>query len=60
MDSEIFIVEFEMDDQENIGRKVPSLFYWEGAVKVMDRDEMSVGKGYVELTGYGNGSRPGL
>ena len=60
VDDETFIIEPEMDDQENRGRKVPSLFYWEGAVKVMDRDEISVGKGYVELTGYGNGSRPGL
>ncbi|MDP6042400.1 MAG: lipocalin-like domain-containing protein [Candidatus Latescibacteria bacterium] len=60
VDGKIFIIESEMDDQENIGRKVLSLFYWEGAVKVMDRNEISVGKGYVELTGYGNGRRPGI
>jgi predicted secreted hydrolase len=45
-----------MRDQENRGR---SLYYWEGAVDV-EFAGRRVGRGYVELTGYGDGNRPPL
>jgi predicted secreted hydrolase len=45
-------------DQENVGRLSGGVYYWEGAVAVYDEDGESVGSGYVELTGYGEGSRP--
>ena len=37
-------------------RIVPGLFYWEGSVSLTG--EGLRGRGYVELTGYGEGSRP--
>jgi predicted secreted hydrolase len=46
--------------QENISRLVPNLFYWEGSVTVTDPDRRRVGRGYVELTGYGTGIRPAI
>ena len=49
----------EADDQENRSRLIDGLYYWEGAVKVLQNGEQ-VGKGYVELTGYGASSRPAL
>ncbi len=52
------IVEPEMADQENVGRLAGGLFYWEGAVRVLDLQGRNVGHGYVELVGYGRGNRP--
>lgn len=48
------------DNQENVSAIVPDLYYWEGAVVVVGRDGTHRGRGYVELTGYGEGSRPAL
>lgn len=45
-------------DQENRSRLVADLFYWEGAVAVEDADGRPLGRGYVELTGYGTATRP--
>jgi predicted secreted hydrolase len=45
-------------DQENRGRLAAGVFYWEGAVRVRDRAGNPAGEGYVELTGYGERSRP--
>ena len=59
VDGETLIVQPEMNNQENVGQLVGNLFYWEGAVKVL-RDDEKIGQGYVELTGYGKGSVPGL
>lgn len=42
----------EMADQENRSRIMANMHYWEGAVQVRQQGE-PVGKGYVELTGYG-------
>lgn len=50
----------EMADQENRGSLAGALFYWEGAVRVTDAAGKQIGQGYVELTGYGTGSRPGI
>ncbi|HXV77411.1 MAG TPA: lipocalin-like domain-containing protein [Candidatus Polarisedimenticolaceae bacterium] len=48
----------DVADQENVGRLAGGLYYWEGVVTVRDRDGARVGRGYVELTGYGDGNRP--
>ena len=50
----------EMAHQENWSRSLRTLFYWEGAVKVLGADGKPVGKGYVELVGYGTKSRPAI
>jgi len=41
-----------MDDQEFDGRASTGTVYWEGAVRAI-RGEASAGRGYLELTGYG-------
>ena len=41
-----------MDDQENDTRLSTGAIYWEGAVRALERDRV-VGRGYLELTGYG-------
>ena len=41
------------DDQENDARGSTGTIYWEGAVRVFDAEERQIGKGYLELTGYG-------
>jgi predicted secreted hydrolase len=48
----------ELADQENRSKRVKSVYYWEGAVKVLSPKGVKLGKGYVELVGYGSGSRP--
>jgi len=45
-------------DQENRAALAGGVFYWEGAVRVLDAAGRPAGEGYVELTGYGPGSRP--
>lgn len=59
VDGEELIVQPAMHDQENDGSLVGSLFYWEGAVHVLQGGK-PIGQGYVELTGYGKASVPGL
>ena len=46
------------EDQENRSRLPGGVFYWEGAVIVVDRDGRPMGRGYVELTGYGENNKP--
>jgi predicted secreted hydrolase len=41
-----------MDDQESDTRVSVGAVYWEGAVRAI-RDKKPVGRGYLELTGYG-------
>ncbi|MBX3694418.1 MAG: hypothetical protein KF790_04530 [Steroidobacteraceae bacterium] len=41
-----------MDDQESDTRRSTGAIYWEGAVRAYDGDR-EVGRGYLELTGYG-------
>jgi predicted secreted hydrolase len=59
-------IEPEMPDQENLSALPGRLCYWEGAVVVRATTREgrgrppSVGRGYVELTGYGAGGRPRL
>ncbi len=49
----------EFAAQENVSRRT-GLAYWEGAVKVEGVDGSPGGRGYVELTGYGERNRPGI
>jgi predicted secreted hydrolase len=49
----------EIADQENRSRLLPNLYYWEGAV-IIRQGGQPMGKGYVELTGYGTSSRPAI
>ncbi|MGI9628366.1 MAG: lipocalin-like domain-containing protein [Longimicrobiales bacterium] len=46
--------------QENVSERVPNLYYWEGAVAVRSPSGAPLGEGYLEMTGYGEGSRPAL
>lgn len=41
-----------LDDQENDGRASTGTLYWEGAVEALHAGRV-VGRGYLELTGYG-------
>jgi predicted secreted hydrolase len=41
-----------LDDQENDTRLSTGAIYWEGAVRADDKSK-TVGRGYLELTGYG-------
>ena len=47
-------------DTENVSRRVPGLYYWEGPVQVTGPSGRVLGAGYLEMTGYGEGSRPAL
>jgi predicted secreted hydrolase len=42
-----------MDDQEFDARSSTGIIYWEGAVRAFDASNKQVGRGYLELTGYG-------
>ena len=42
-----------MDDQENDARGSTGTIYWEGAVRAFDVHNEQIGRGYLELTGYG-------
>ena len=45
------------EEQENHGVRT-GISYWEGAVRVETGEGRPLGRGYVELTGYGEGHRP--
>lgn len=50
-----------LKDQENRSSLLPGLNYWEGAVAIQDLSGNRLGRGFVELTGYGpQSSVPGL
>jgi predicted secreted hydrolase len=42
-----------LDDQENDARASTGTLYWEGAVRAYDESGRYLGRGYLELTGYG-------
>jgi predicted secreted hydrolase len=42
-----------LDDQENDARGSTGTLYWEGAVRAFDDAGQYIGRGYLELTGYG-------
>jgi predicted secreted hydrolase len=45
-----------MDDQENDASGSTGTIYWEGAVRAFEGDKL-IGRGYLELTGYGKKMR---
>ena len=47
-----------LPDQENRSQLPGGVYYWEGAVDLFDASGERLGRGYVELTGYGENSRP--
>jgi predicted secreted hydrolase len=51
--SHSFVLRPLMDDQENDTRLSSGAIYWEGAVRAYEADR-PVGRGYLELTGYGD------
>lgn len=52
IDGQLWRLDPLMDDQELDGRASTGTLYWEGAVRVEGPDGAS-GRGYLELTGYG-------
>jgi predicted secreted hydrolase len=54
------LVTAEVQNQENVSQLIPDLFYWEGSVRVTDLSGQSLGRGYVELTGYGTAAPPAI
>lgn len=42
-----------LDDQENDARGSTGTIYWEGAMRALDEQGREIGRGYLELTGYG-------
>jgi predicted secreted hydrolase len=51
-------LEAMIPEQENVS-KLTGIHYWEGAVRAKERGNQSqTGRGFVEMTGYGKGSRP--
>lgn len=51
------VLEAVMDAQENVSGR-SGVHYWEGAVRARTPAGAAAGRGFVELTGYGEGSRP--
>jgi predicted secreted hydrolase len=51
--SKEFVLRPLMVDQENDARGTVGILYWEGAVEAMDGAGNLLGRGYLELTGYG-------
>jgi predicted secreted hydrolase len=51
--SHSFVLQPLMDDQENDTRLSTGAIYWEGAVRAYEAGR-PVGRGYLELTGYGD------
>ena len=54
----IFVLEVLLDDQELDSRRSTGAIYWEGAVRLRE-DGREVGRGYLEMTGYGERIRVG-
>jgi predicted secreted hydrolase len=53
-----FLLQVLMDDQELDSRRSTGAIYWEGAVRLSE-DGREVGRGYLEMTGYGDRLRLG-
>ena len=47
-----------MPDQELDSRRSTGAIYWEGAVRLLE-NEREIGRGYLEMTGYGEKIRLG-
>lgn len=55
--AEPIVLEALFPEQENVS-DLTGIHYWEGAVRVETPAGEKLGQGFVELTGYGEGSRP--
>ena len=53
-----FTLQALFDDQELDSRRSTGAIYWEGAVRLLEA-EREVGRGYLEMTGYGERIRIG-
>jgi predicted secreted hydrolase len=53
-----FVLAPRLADQENRGRRLKSMAYWEGSVDILSAELRPLGEGFVELTGYAPGSAP--
>ncbi len=53
-----FVLQVLMDDQELDSRRSTGAIYWEGAVRLLE-DGREIGRGYLEMTGYGERIRVG-
>ncbi len=51
-----FEVKPELDGAENVAPHIEKLHYWEGPIRIEARGK-TIGKGYLELTGYGKDAR---
>ena len=58
IDQRVFTLLALMDDQELDSRRSTGAIYWEGAVRLIE-DGRVVGRGYLEMTGYGERLRIG-
>lgn len=58
LEQRLFRLQVLMDDQELDSRRSTGAIYWEGAVRLLE-DEREVGRGYLEMTGYGEKMRLG-
>lgn len=54
----VFLLQVLMDDQELDSRHSTGTIYWEGAARLLE-DGREVGRGYLEMTGYGEKIRLG-
>ncbi len=52
----VFELQALMDDQELDSRRSTGAIYWEGAVRLLE-DGREIGRGYLEMTGYGERMR---
>jgi predicted secreted hydrolase len=50
--SRVFLLEPLIDDAELDSRGSTGTIYWEGPARLLDPDRRSLGRGYLELTGY--------
>jgi predicted secreted hydrolase len=48
-----FLLQVLMDDQELDSRRSTGAIYWEGAIRLSEGGR-EVGRGYLEMTGYGH------
>ncbi|KXB30649.1 hydrolase [Dechloromonas denitrificans] len=58
LEQRLFRLQVLMDDQELDSRRSTGAIYWEGAVRLLE-DDREVGRGYLEMTGYGEKMRLG-
>ena len=58
IEQRVFQLQVLMDDQELDSRRSTGAIYWEGAVRLLEGGR-EIGRGYLEMTGYGDKIRLG-